>query len=67
MRVTFGTWAIIAIVIFFNWSSIKEYFNEKFSNSSGPPVIENKSNVLEESKKNPPKAPEKADPFKEFK
>lgn len=65
MRVILGI--IIGIVIIFNWGAIKDFFDEKLSNTSNTPAIENKNNLPEQNKNISPKAPEKADPFKEFK
>jgi hypothetical protein len=68
MRVSFGTTGIIiALLVFYFWGSIKEFFDQD--------AVQNKETVnvqSQGSKEQPPKAPqqknnEKTDSFKEFK
>lgn len=60
----------LGLLIVFNWSSIKTYFDKQIDQQAGtvsPPSIGNVSEELLKSSQTEKTTSEKKDPFKEFK
>jgi hypothetical protein len=65
MRIIIGI--IIGIFIIFNWSSIRDYFDQKLSKSEEAVAVEGQGSQNQPSKAPQQKNTEKVDSFKDFK